>query len=329
MIDPSLAPYILVGMIALAVGGVVYVFASPFLSGERRVAKRVRRVTSRAEAQAERKGADGASRRRLVQETLKELEGKRKDLKKRPSIRDLIMQAGYTFEVRNFYLGSAAVGLLSALAIVAIGGGLVVALGAGFVAAVGLPRWYLNFMRKRRQKKFLEDFPNAIDIVVRGVKAGLPLNDTLRTIAAESAEPVRTEFREVIEAQAFGLPIGEALQRMYERVPLPEVNFLVIVVNIQAQSGGNLAEALANLSRVLRNRKLLRGKIQAMSQEAKASAAIIAALPLAVMILVYVTTPGYISLLWERELGHVMLASSAFWMTCGVLVMRKMINFDF
>jgi len=184
-------------------------------------------------------------------------------------------------------------------------------------------------MRKRRQKKFLEDFPNAIDIVVRGVKAGLPLNDTLRTIAMESAEPVRSEFREVIEAQAFGLPIGEAIGRMYERVPLAEVNFLSTVVNIQAQSGGNLAEALSNLSRVLRERKRLNGKIQAMSQEAKASAAIIAALPLAVMILVYITTPSYISLLWQTELGQIMLAVSAFWMTSGVLVMRKMINFDF
>jgi len=330
VIDPSIMQFALVGMIALAVGGIVYVFAMPLLSGQRRAAMRVRSVTSRAEVQAQRgKGADGASRKKLVQETLKEIEGKRKNLKKRLSIKDMITQSGFTFQVRNFYITSAALGLVASVALLLLGGGLLLALGAAFVAGFGLPRWFLSFMRKRRLKKFLDDFPNAIDIVVRGVKAGLPLNDTVRTIAAESAEPVRSEFREVIEAQAFGLPIGEALQRMHERVPLPEVNFLVIVVNIQSQSGGNLAEALGNLSRVLRERKRLQGKIQSMSQEAKASAAIIAALPLAVMILVYITTPAYISLLWQHQLGHIMLASSAFWMTSGVLVMRKMINFDF
>jgi tight adherence protein B len=322
--------FALLGMIALAVGGIVYVFAMPLLSGERRAAKRVRSVTSRADLQVQRgKGPDGVGRRKLVQETLKELEGKRKNLKKRPRTKDMIAQAGFTFQVRSFYIAGLALGLVVALGLFLVSGGLLLPLGGAFVAGFGLPRWFLSFMRKRRHKKFLEDFPNAIDIVVRGVKAGLPLNDTLRTIAAESAEPVRSEFREVIEAQAFGLPIAEALQRMHERVPLPEVNFLVIVVNIQSQSGGNLAEALGNLSRVLRERKRLNGKIQSMSQEAKASAAIIAALPLAVMILVYVTTPAYISLLWQRDLGHIMLAASAFWMTSGVLVMRKMINFDF
>ena len=330
MIDQSIMQFALVGTIALAVGGIVYVFAMPLLSGERRAAKRVRSVTSRADGQAERaKGADGAGRRKLVQDTLKELEGKRKNLKNRPSVKDMIAQSGFTFPVRSFYITSMILGLVAAAALMLLGAGMLLALGAAFVAGFGLPRWFLSFMRKRRLKKFLEDFPNAIDIVVRGVKAGLPLNDTLRTIAAESAEPVRSEFREVIETQAFGVPIGEALQRMHERVPLPEVSFLGIVVNIQSQSGGNLAEALGNLSRVLRDRKRLKGKIQSMSQEAKASAAIIAALPLAVMILVYITTPGYISLLWQHELGHIMLAASAFWMTSGVLVMRKMINFDF
>ena len=330
MIDQSALQYILVALIALAVGGITYVFAAPFLSGERRATKRVRSVSGHADVQVQRgKGADSASRRKLVQETLKEIEGKRKNLKKRLTVKQSIAQAGFTFKVRSFYLAGLALGLVVALGLFLVAGGLLLPVAVAFVAGFGLPRWFLSFMRKRRQNKFLEDFPNAIDIVVRGVKAGLPINDTLRTIAAESAEPVRSEFREVIEAQAFGLPIGEALGRLNERVPLPEVNFLHIVITIQSQSGGNLAEALGNLSKVLRDRKRLKGKIQAMSQEAKASAAIIAALPIAVMVLVYVTTPGYISLLWQTQIGQVMLAASAFWMTSGVMVMRKMINFDF
>lgn len=330
MIDQIVLQYIVVAMIALAVGGTTYVLAAPFFSGERRVAKRVRSVSRHGDIHVARsKGSDSAARRKLVQETLKEIENKRKDLKRRLTLKESIAQAGFTFKIQSFYIASVVFGLTTGAAVLLLGSGLVLAGAVAFISGLGLPRWFLSFMRKRRQNKFLEDFPNAIDIVVRGVKAGLPINDTLRTIAAESAEPVRSEFREVIEAQAFGLPIGEALSRMHERVPLPEVNFLSIVISIQSQSGGNLAEALSNLSRVLRDRKRLKGKIQAMSQEAKASAAIIAALPIAVMILVYVTTPGYISLLWEKQIGQVMLGASAFWMTSGVLVMRKMINFDF
>jgi tight adherence protein B len=132
-----------------------------------------------------------------------------------------------------------------------------------------------------------------------------------------------------MDTQAIGIPLGEACGKLYERTPLPEANFFGIVVSIQQKAGGNLSEALGNLSKVLRDRKKMRAKIQAMSQEAKASAAIIGALPIAVMILVYITTPHYISLLFTNSTGHIMLAGSAIWMTMGVLVMKKMINFDF
>jgi tight adherence protein B len=125
------------------------------------------------------------------------------------------------------------------------------------------------------------------------------------------------------------MPLGEACAKLYERTPVAEANFFAIVVAIQQKAGGNLAEALGNLSRVLRDRKKMKAKIQAMSQEAKASASIIGALPVAVMTLVYITSPQYISLLFTEPLGHVMLAGSAIWMLIGVLVMKKMINFDF
>jgi tight adherence protein B len=204
-----------------------------------------------------------------------------------------------------------------------------VALGCAFVAAVGAPRWYLIFLSNRRQKKFLEEFANAIDVVVRGIKAGLPVNDCLKVIAKESPEPVGPEFAEIVEGQKIGITLAQGLERMYERIPLAEVNFLSIVISIQQQTGGNLAEALSNLSTVLRERKKMQGKIRAMSQEAKSSAAIIGALPILVMVLIYMTTPDYIALLWTERLGQIMLLCSAFWMTMGVLVMRKMINFDF
>jgi tight adherence protein B len=209
------------------------------------------------------------------------------------------------------------------------GTGLLPAAALGFAGAFGVPRWLLSFRKKRREARFLETLADAVDIIVRGVKAGLPLLDCIKMITMESPEPLKTEFRLILETQAIGVPLGEACAKLYERTPLPEANFFGIVIAIQQKAGGNLSEALGNLSKVLRDRKKMRAKIQAMSQEAKASAAIIGALPIAVMILVYLTTPQYISLLFTHPTGHILLAGSAVWMTMGVLVMKKMINFDF
>ena len=164
---------------------------------------------------------------------------------------------------------------------------------------------------------------------MRGIKAGLPLLDSMRIISIEAPEPVRGEFRSIMETQAIGMPIGEACSKLYERIPIPEANFFGIVISIQQKAGGNLSEALGNLSRVLRERKKMKAKIQAMSMEAKASASIIACLPVAVMVLVYITSPQYIELLWTHPTGRFMLAGCAVWMFMGVMVMRKMINFDF
>jgi len=198
-----------------------------------------------------------------------------------------------------------------------------------FAAGAGLPFWILRFLKKRRETRFLAAFPDAVDVIVRGIKAGLPLLDNLRLIAAESQEPVRSEFRSIIETQTIGIPIGEACLKLYARMPVPEANFFGIVISIQQRAGGNLSEALGNLSKVLRDRKKMKAKIQAMSMEAKASAGIIGALPIAVMTLVWITSPQYISLLWTEPLGRMMLAACAVWMSMGVFVMRKMINFDF
>ena len=167
-----------------------------------------------------------------------------------------------------------------------------------------------------------------MDIIVRGIKAGLPLGDCIRIIANEGAEPVRTEFRGIVEAQSLGLTLGEAVERMVERVPVTEANFFSIVINIQAKSGGNLSEALGNLSRVLRERKKMRGKVSAMSMEAKASASIIGALPFIVGLLVYLSTPAYMMLLFTSSTGKLVIGASLFWMFIGLMSMRKMIQFD-
>lgn len=317
-------------LITIAVGGVVYVFIYPMISGEKRVEERMRGISAdEIQAKRGRKPADSSSaRRQQVEDTLKQLEAKQKNVKN-PPIEIRLQQAGLSITKRQFFMFSIGAGLVAFLLMYISGMGFFLALAAIPAGALGLPRWVIGFLKKKREDKFILELPNAIDVIVRGVKAGLPIGDCIRIIASETTEPVKSEFRLIAEGQAVGMSLSESAAKMYERVPLPEANFFGIVLAIQQQAGGNLSEALGNLSRVLRERKKMSAKIKAMSMEAKASASIIASLPFGVMILVYLTSPGYIELLWKTSTGHMLLAGSAIWMLIGVFVMRRMINFDF
>ena len=320
--------YLVFMMVAVAIGGLVWVFIYPFLSGERAAEQRVANL-ARTEPAAQRPTRSAQkSRREQVEGSLKQIEARKKVATRVPlSIR--LARAGLSWSPRRFLMTAGTLGLFVFLIAISVGAGLLPSLGLAFAAGGGLPFWILSFLKKRRESRFLEMFPDAVDVIVRGIKAGLPLLDSLKLIATETEEPLRSEFRGIIETQAIGIPIGQACLRLYERMPLPEANFFGIVISIQQRAGGNLSEALGNLSKVLRDRKKMKAKIQAMSMEAKASAGIIGALPPAVMTLVYITSPQYISLLWTEPLGRMMLAASAVWMFIGIMVMRKMINFDF
>jgi tight adherence protein B len=313
----------------LAAGGVVWVFVYPLLSGERRADQRKASV-ARSEPAGVTPVARGVpkARREQVEETLKEIEVRNKHAKS-PPLSARIAQAGLSWSKRQFMMISAGLALVAFVAGLGVGGGIVPAVAMAFAAGLGLPRWILIFLKRRRERRFIDGFADAVDVIVRGVKAGLPLGDCLKIVANDAAEPVRSEFRAVVETQTIGMPLGDACGRLYESVPLPEANFFGIVISIQQKAGGNLSEALGNLSRVLRDRKKMQAKIRAMSMEAKASAVIIGSLPIAVMILVWLTSPNYIELLWTTDLGRVMLACCAVWMSIGVMVMKKMINFDF
>ena len=323
-------PILLFFLVTLAAGGVIWVFTEPIFSGERKAEQRKQALTRsapRTQAAAVARLSPKV-RRENVEESLRELEARQAKAKS-VTLNMRIAHAGLSLSKRQFILIAASLGIGAFVALFSLHTGLAAALAAAFAASCGLPLWILNFLKKRRQKKFIAGFPDAIDVIVRGIKAGLPLHESLKVISAETSEPLKTEFRTVVETQSVGISIGEACIRLYERMPVPEANFFGIVITIQQKSGGNLSEALGNLGKVLRDRKKMKAKIQAMSMEAKASAAIIAALPVAVMVLIYLTSPQYIELLWTHPTGRVMLMGSAMWMTMGVLVMRKMINFDF
>jgi len=312
---------------AVCIGGIGFVFVGRDTKSSKRMAQvagadRNKRRTAEVDVDG------GDKRRKQVQETLKTLEDRQKEQKK-VTLRLKIERAGLDLTPRNFHMLSAISGLVFAALVMLLGYSPLVGLGAGFAGGLGLPRWVLSFLISRRQKAFLEEFANSIDVIVRGVKAGLPLNDCLKIIATEASEPVRTEFRDLVEGQRIGVTIEQGLAKVYERMPLAEVNFFQIVISIQQKTGGNLAEALGNLSKVLRDRKKMRGKIIAMSQEAKSSAAIIGALPPGVMAMLYITAPSYLDPLITTRPGNMIIVGGLFWMLMGILVMRKMINFNF
>ncbi len=314
-------------LVAISAGGLSYVLFFPYLSGEKKADDR-KRVFRQQKTKRPARVSEHDKRRKQIEASMKRLEDRKKGKEKvNTSIR--IQRAGLRTKPLAFYLYSLAFGLALGLGGLSLGVPPLVALGIAFAGAFGLPRWVLNFLRNRRERKFLEEFPNTIDVIVRGVKSGLPLNDCLAMIAAEAPDPVGPEFQEIVEAQRLGVPLDQGLSRLYMRVPLTEVNFLAIVLGIQAKSGGNLSEALGNLSHVLRDRKKMKAKIRAVSQEAKSGAMIIGSMPLIIVLIVNVITPDYMTVMFTTTLGHILLTGSVIWMSLGVLVMKKMINFDF
>ena len=319
---------------ALSVGGLLFAVFQPQLASAARTKRRLGMVLGTRRASTAMYGAaEGKRRKRSVEETLREIEEKQKAVarsRSRKSLQSRLGEAGLSWSRKTFWsVCAATAGAILLVLWAATGLALPTAGVMAVLAGILLPDAYLRFRKNRRLSAFAAQFPDAVDVIVRGVKSGMPLGDCIRVVAFEGQEPVRSEFATVVDDQTLGVPVQEAIQRMADRVFLPETNFLSIVVTIQSRSGGNLTEALGNLSTVLRERKKMRAKIKAMSAEAKASGWIIGALPVIVAALLFVTSPQYISLLFTTMIGNVVLTISGFWMLTGVLIMHKMIHFDF
>ena len=323
----DLTIYLAAALGFVAIVGVGFTFVG---NGGQTASKRVKSIGEGAKG-----GADPAiaAKRKQMADTMKGLrdreEATRKTRVAGKSIEERMKQAGWSTPVSYFWIASAVLAVGSAIGVYLAGFGYAAAGGIAVGAGLGLPRWVLGMAISGRQKKFGSQFADALDVIVRGVKSGLPLNECLRIIARESPQPLGKEFEYLVDSLAMGAQLDQGLAKLYQRMPTQEVNFFSIVLGIQAKAGGNLSEALGNLSTVLRSRKLLREKIKALSSEAKASAMIIGSLPIIVMFLVYLTTPAYIMVLFTDELGHLILLIAAGLMGTGIYIMRQMINFDF
>jgi tight adherence protein B len=272
-------------------------------------------------------GAGANARQRRIQEKLQELEDKGKERSRRNQIRADLLQAGLDTNIKTYLIASGVVGVVAALVLLIMGMSWLVILPGAAIAAFGLPKVALRFMANSRQKKFTKEFANAIDVLVRGIKSGLPVGECLNIIGRESPDPVGEEFRLLVGGQKIGVGIDELLRRGLERMPTPEYKFFAIVLQIQQQTGGNLAETLDNLSNVLRERKKMRDKVTAVSSEAKSSAMIIGCLPFFVMGMISLINPDYMALLFTTRTGNFLIGGGMTWMLTGIGVMWKMINF--
>ena len=308
----------------LALGGAGLAFAGNSGASKKRLAS----VSGSPAAIATGRSApDNAQRRKNVTALLKDLEKQQTEQKKRVTLRRRLEWAGLDIEPRSYWMLSGTAALIAVAICLFTHQSLLATLLVAVPVGVGLPRWILSFLKGRREKAFTAEFANAIDVIVRSVKSGLPTNEALKIVAREIPDPVGAEFNKLTEGLKVGVTLDQGLKKMFENMPTAEVSFFGIVMTIQQKSGGNLSEALSNLAFVLRDRKRLQGKIRAMSSEAKASAMIIGSLPPVVMGLVWMTSPQYIDLLFTERMGNMMLLGCVLWMSVGVLVMRKMISF--
>lgn len=328
---------LLVMLLAIG-GGVVYALSEP----RRQVRRRMDRLG------LQRAGADGAAvlggggdrprrsggnaeqqtRQRRIQEKLRELEkAKENRARRRNRLRQSLMRAGLRMDYRVYLVIALVLGLVSGGAVIVVGLPLLVGLLVGVTMAFGVPRLVLGVMAGLRQKRFTNEFPNALDVLVRGVQSGLPISECITIVGREVPDPVGAEFRMMVEGQRLGLGLNEIMARGLERMPTAEYKFFAIVLQIQQQTGGNLAETLANLSQVIRDRKQMRSKVKALSAEAKASAWIIGSLPFIVVALISMSSPEYMQPLFEEQVGHFIIAGGLFWMLVGIGIMTKMIKF--
>lgn len=326
-----LLPILAAVLAFITIGGVGWVLVGGDDSSSQAVkrAKTMGGVRAEAAASAKRAAAANTPEARRKQILLQLQEVDRRERKARMTMGAKLKQAGLSLSVRTFVIISVVAGLVGALLAFVLGANIIIVLGVGIAAGLGLPRWIIGMKAKARMKKFSLAFADAIDILVRGIKTGLPVHDCFKIIARESPEPLAGEFRILVEGMGVGLTLAQALDKMYERMPTPELKFFAIVIAIQQKSGGNLAEALGNLTTVLRARRMMVEKIKALSSEAIASAGIIASLPPAVMILVMLSNPSYMMLMFTDIRGQVMLMGAALWMATGVFVMKRMISFKF
>ncbi|HEY8189524.1 MAG TPA: type II secretion system F family protein [Micavibrio sp.] len=285
-------------------------------------------IRGQAVGGAKKNDKDAQDKRRAeIARKLQENNGSGNKPKKKNDLKLKIVQAGMNISVKQFWIFSVIFGVtVVGLAFMSGQKPLVIVL-IGITAFLGFPRYVLKWKAKRRQKKFIEDFADALEAMVRLLKAGMPVGEAIAMASREFTGPIGEEMSRIYDSQKIGTPLAEAALEGARRMPLTEMQMFATGLSIQAQTGSSLSEVLMNLARVIRARFRLRRKVQALSSEAKASAMIIGSLPFLIGMGLYFINKDYLMVLFQTPLGNAWLIGSGCWMLVGCLVMRAMINF--
>lgn len=239
-----------------------------------------------------------------------------------------LAQTGKKWTLQQYMYASGGLAFVIMAILLLNGASFFLGLFSGLLIGAGLPHMVVNFLVRRRIKNFTTNFPDAIELLVRGLKSGMPVSETLSVIAKEIAGSVGEEFKLVVEKIKIGKSMEEALQDTADRLGTPEFQFFVITLAIQRETGGNLAETLANLADVLRKRAQMKLKIRAMSSESKASAYIVGSLPFFVFGMIWTINQEYLSGFFYEPRLMIAGVAGAVWMAIGVFIMAKMVNFE-
>ena len=256
-----------------------------------------------------------------------ELEARRRR-KGKKTLRDKLQASGLKNTPKEHYILTVLLTLPILVGLYLSSANFLVLVVAGVMGVELIPRLTLNFLINRRELLVIQQFATALDLIVRSLRSGLPLNDGLQVAAFELSDPLRTEFVRLLDDLNIGLNIKEALHRLAVRLPIPAVEFFTIIVSMQSNSGGNLAEGLSNLADTLRSRKSLEGAIKTGSSEAKSSSLIIGMLPIIFFVFMSLVNYPFVSPLYETTTGNLILTGTVLWMALGVIVMRLMIKIE-
>lgn len=322
-LDPTL---LLLGLGIAVFFAMLFLALRPVVAGDRKAKRRLADMLERhrstidgqqAQAILQRESNTGADR--LAKRLLPNQE----------QLRERLARTGRSISLGRYLMASAFAGITGGVIVHALmAPPPILTLAAAIMAGVGLPYLIVGQLGSRRINRFTNLFPDAIDLIQRGLKSGLPPSESFRTVANEMADPVGVEFQKIADGLRVGQTPEQVLWEAAKRLDTPEFKFFVISLSIQRETGGNLIETLGNLSNVLRSRRQLKLKVRAMSAEARASAMIIGSLPFVMYAILRVLSPNYVAALTGDPRGIIMTCAGLFSITVGVLVMAKMVNFD-
>lgn len=323
----DMLPYLMVGGGAfLVLAMMVFAFAGP--SAQRAGARRLTGVRERHNVSGSSAAMEAQIRRISTKNNTKMDNMAGRFLPNPALLKKRLAMTGKNWTVGQYGLATLGLFVVPFAALWFQGAPIWLGLFLGLVVGAGLPHWVVGFFIKRRVAKFTSKFPDAIELLVRGLRSGLPITETITVVGNEVDGPVGEEFRAISDKMKIGRTLDVALQETADRLGTPEFQFFTITIAIQRETGGNLAETLANLAEVLRKRSQMKLKIKAMSSESKASALIVGALPFVVFIMVWFINNGYMMKFFIDERLMVAGGGGLIWMGLGAFIMAKMVNFE-